>query len=241
MFKGYGKLVASFPCEIVTLDDGKDYYLVPVALGSSEAARELVLNVTAKFDGETSNAVFTFSIPKYVTKVLDNENELDATKTLARDVLAYVKEAYNYSGFAAHNTAEEIARVNALINSIIGADYTHANETTGITNKADGVSMVTLNLDAKPSIRFYVTDSTVEFYLGTRKLDTVSGKDANGDYIDLDVNAYVLSETITYANGGSYHISSFIAGAGEAELALVKAFVRYTESAAAYRNEVIGK
>ena len=94
----------------------------------------------------------------------------------------------------------------------------------------------------KPSIRFYVTDTSVVFYANGRKLNTVSGTDANGAYVELDVYAYALSETITYANGGSYHVSSFTEGAaGTSYETLVKAFVKYTESAAAYRNYVIGK
>ena len=39
----------------------------------------------------------------------------------------------------------------------------------------------------------------------------------------------------------SYHISSFVNGAGANEKALVEAFAKYVESAAEYRNAVIGK
>ena len=113
---------------------------------------------------------------------------------------------------------------------------------TGVTTGAAGVTSVTLNLDSTPTIRFYVTDTTLEFYQNGRKLDTVSGKDAKyGDYIELEVSAYVLSETIYFGDGGSYHISTFANGAGQNEAALVSAFVKYVESAADYRNSVIGK
>ena len=156
-------------------------------------------------------------------------------------VLAYIKEAYNYVGFAEDNTAEEIARVNALIESIIG-DYKAVPTTSGTTVNTGAVTAVTLNLDATPTIRFYVTDTAVEFYLDGKKLNTVSGTDSYGTYAQLDVYAYALAETITYGNGGSYHISSFVNGAaGQPHEALVNAFAKYVESAAAYRNEVIGK
>jgi len=213
--------------------DGKDYYRMTVALGSAEAAKDIKLVATVTAGEATAVATFTFSIPKYAAKVLANGTDVE--KTLAKDVLAYVKAAYNY--FTEFNTAEEIARVNALIDSIIG-DYKAEPVSSGETNKVSPVTSVTLNLDSKPSIRFYVTDTNVEFYANGRKLDTVTGTDETyGAYVELDVYAYALSETITYGNGGSYHISSFVNGAvGTSHESLVKAFVKYVESAADYRE-----
>ena len=111
----------------------------------------------------------------------------------------------------------------------------------GTTTTVSPVKSVTLNLDAKPTIRFYVTDTTVEFFANGKKLNTVTGTDATyGAYVELDVYAYALCETITYGDG-SYHISSFVTGSvGTSHEALVKAFVKYVESAADYRNSVIG-
>ncbi len=226
----------SFGGNVVAVGE-KNYYLVTVALGSSEAAKELKLTAKVNVNENTATATFTFSIPKYVTKVLANSNATDIEKTLARDVLAYIKEAYNY--FEDHNDAEEIARVNALVESIIG-DYTAAPTSSGTTVNADGVTDVTLNLDAKPTIRFYVTDTNIEFSADGKKLNTVTGTDTKGTYVELDVYAYALCETINYSNGGSYHISSFVNGAiGTEYEMLVKAFVKYVESAADYRKSVI--
>lgn len=233
--------LTNFDGETVTLEDEKTYYLVSVYLGSSEAAKEIKLSAEIMLGETLARANFTFSIPSYVTKVLADDEASSVEKTLAKDVLQYVREAYNYSGFSADNTASEIARVNALIKSIIG-DYTGAPVSSGVTNTVAGVSGVTLNLDAKPTVRFYVTDTTLSFYANGVKLNTVSGTDKNGTYTELDVYAYVLAQTITYGNGGSYHVSSFITGSlGQTHEALVKAFVKYTESAAAYRNSVVNK
>jgi len=216
--------------------DGIDYYLLKVSLPSSDAAREIKLSVTIIAEDNALTSTYTFSIPKYVSRVLIDNDATDIEKTLAKDVLAYIKEAYNY--FDTHNDAEEIERVNTLIESIIG-DYTAAPVSSGTTIGAAGVTDVTLNLDAKPTIRFYVTDTTLEFSANGKKLNTVTGTDTKGTYVELDVYAYALCETINYTGGGSYHISSFLSGAGEAEKTLVAAFIKYTESAAAYRNSVI--
>ncbi len=221
--------------------DGETYYLVTVALGSSEAAKDMKL-VSKVVSGDVSaTATFTFSILKYSAKLLNDAKATDVEKTLVRDVLAYIKAAYNYVGFAADNTADEIARVNTLIEGIIG-DYVGTPTTSGASADNNGgvVSGVTLNLDATPSIRFYTNDASLEFFADGKKLDTVTGTDSNGTYVELDVYAYVLCETITFANGGSYHISSFVKGAqGQPHEALASAFVKYVESASDYRESVI--
>ena len=220
--------------DIVTLN-ANNYYHFAIELPSPEAARDIVLFATVTIDGTDYNGKWTMSIPKYASKVLADGT--DAERTLVKDVLCYVKAAYNY--FTEFNTAEEIARVNALVDSIIG-DYAGAPLSSGVTNTVAGVSGVTLNLDAKPTVRFYVTDTTLSFYANGVKLNTVSGTDTNGTYVELDVYAYALCETITYGEGGSYHISSFVNGAVGTEYEmLVKAFVKYVEGAADYRNYVV--
>ncbi len=226
--------------KIVTID-GANYYLISIELHSAEAARDIILNATVNVDGKDYSGKWTMSIPKYAKKVIELSSTTKVEKQLAKDVLAYVQAAYNY--FVDFNTEEEIARVNALIDSIlvIGGDYDGTPVLSGATNTTAPVTAVTLNLEAKPSIRFYVTDTTVSFYANGKKLNTVSGTDANGTYVELDVYAYVLCGTITYGDGGSYHISDFLdKSAGADHENLVACFIKYTESAANYRNAVVG-
>ena len=225
--------------DIVTIGD-ETYYHIAIELPSSKAARDIVLTAVVTVDGIDYNGKWTMSVPKYSAKLIASGSEVE--KTLARDVLAYVKAAYNYVGFAEDNTAEEIAKANALIEGIIG-NYVGTPTESGANADNNGgvVTAVTLNLDATPSIRFYTTNTSLVLYANGRRVDTVSGTDANGTYVEIDASAYVLAETITFGDGGSYHISSYVAGAGENEKALANAFVKYVESAAAYRNEVIGK
>ena len=233
-------------CEYEIVKLGKeDYYLVSIKLDSAAAARDIKLGVVVNAGENTVNGSFTFSIPKYALKVLNNEKATEIEKTLVKDVLAYVQAAYNY--FVDYNTPEEIARVNAIVDEllVIGGDYIGGPTTSGETVKDKGgiVISVTLNLDYKPTIRFYVTDTNVSFYANGVKLGTVKGVDETyGAYVELDVYAYALSETITFGDGGSYHVSDFVNGSvGTAHEALVNAFVKYVESAAAYRNSVINK
>ena len=224
----------------VTLHDGKDYYHFEIELPSAEAARSIMLTAVLTVDGKDYSGSFTMSIPKYAAKVIEEGTEVE--KALAKDVLAYVQAAYNY--FADYNTEEEIERVNAIVNELLalGGDYIGEPTISGETAKDNGgiVTSVTLNLGYKPTIRFYVTTTDVEFKIGNTVLNTV--KDIDGKYVELDVYAYALAETITFGDGGSYHISDFLAkSAGADHENLVACFVKYVESAAAYRNSVINK
>ena len=220
--------------------NGEKYYLFAIELPSAEAARDVILKATVTVDGKDYTGSWTMSIPKYAKKVIET-SESDLEKTLVKDVLAYIQSAYNY--FVDYNTEEEIMRVTALIDEILvmGGDYDGTPTISGETSKDQSgmVTDVTLNLDYKPTIRFYVTDTNVEFKIGNEVLKTV--KDIDGAYVELDVNAYVLAETITFGDGGSYHISTYLEGAfGQDHENLVACFVKYVESAADYRDSVIG-
>ena len=230
--------VAEANDKIVKLGDGNRYYKFSIPLASAEAARDVKLTASVEIAGASAKVSFTFSTLKYAAKLLGSANTVE--KTLARDVLQYVKAAYNYDGFAAFNTTAEIARVNAEIEALIG-DYTAEPTLSGEVNTVAPVTAVTLNLNEKPTVRFYVTDTGVSFYANGKKLKTVEGVDEIfGKYLELDVYAYALAETVTYGDGGSYHISDFVKSSeGKSSEALAKAFQKYVESAAAYRNSVL--
>ena len=234
---------------------GIDYYVVSVSLPASSAARDIKLVATVDLGDTAASVTYTFSIPKYAEKVLKNASATAVEKALAKDVLAYVQSAYNY--FNTFNTSEEIARVNALVNEllVIGGDYIGEIENFGNTTaNTELVNLVTLNLSDKPSIRFYVNKDGVEFYTNGKKLNTVTGTDSRGKYVELDVYAYVLSETVTYTVGdesGEYHITDYLEKTmmdetlqGEENyedlLNIISCFIKYTESAANYRRSVIG-
>lgn len=242
--------------EVKNIND-VDYYVVSVSLPASSAAKDIVLTSTVKVGDVTAKATFTFSVPKYAEKVLTNASATATEKALVKDVLAYVQSAYNY--FKEFNSPEEIARVNALVNELltVGGEYNGEIETfVAVSANKDLVSRITLNLGDKPTVRFYVNEDGIEFLAGGKKLNTVEGKDEiYGNYVELDVYAYALFETITYSKGdasGEYHITSYLEKTMMDEtlqleenfeelLNIISCFIKYTESAADYRGSVIGK
>ena len=85
--------------------------------------------------------------------------------------------------------------------------------------------------------------SLYEFYVGGIKANTVTGTDVNGNYVELDVYAYAMCDTITYTvdgeNGGSYNLASYLeyvsAGNDQLLISLVERFMKYCQSAKAYK------
>ena len=234
--------------EPVTLDDGNQYYKISVPLSASEAARNVVLEATVTTNYQDHSGTWTMSIPKYAKKVIES-NATEAEVTLVKDVLSYIRAAYAY--FDKVNE-EQIA----MIDSILGESYDE-NNAPALNGSADkpttGLSSVTYILDATPAIRFHITGEAdlYAFYVDGVKLKTVMGTDEKGTYLEMDVYAYAMGQTITYTidgvESGSYHINcyyTFVTTDDEykdnAELInLVARFAKYCESAAAYRKSVL--
>lgn len=234
--------------ELVTLENGEDYYRVPVTLPAREAARDVILAATLTEGGKDYEATWTMSIPKYAKRVVES-NAVDEEITLVRDVLSYIRAAYAYFDCI---DAEKIA----MIDEILGANYDESNA-PALDGSKDvptvGLKGAAYVLDAKPAIRFYITAdaSSYAFYVNGARLETVSGADENGAYLEASVYAYKMGETVDYTvNGeaaGSYHINSyhnFVSTDDKYKnndelINLVSRFAKYCESASAYREKFL--
>jgi hypothetical protein len=222
---------------------GIEHYLIQVALPSSEAARDINMVCTFALDSDgtnMANAKFVFNTVKYAQKVIADGSDVE--KQLVKDVLSYVRAAYTY--FGTTDTAKM-----AAINAILGEGYDEDNKPTASepTNSSadfDGVSFV---LNEIPAIRFYLKSgmnaASYEFFVGGAKANTTTGTDVNGNYVEIDVYAYAMCDTITYTvdgeNGGSYNLASYLeyvsAGNNQLLINLVERFMKYSQSAKAYK------
>jgi len=224
----------------------KEYYVIRTPLAASEALNSLTMSVTLSSGESSAKKSYTFNIIKYAKHVLAKGNETTET-LLVKDVLSYVRAAYEYFG-------AEDAEAITEINSILGADYDANNPhvSEGNTeNNTTGLASATLVLDSPPSIRFYLNEGSnaaaYEFYSSGNDVKTVTGSDATGSYIEIDVYAYAMCDTVTYTidgeAGGSYHVESyykFATDKGDANLvALVDRLIKYCQTARAYRNEIL--
>lgn len=229
------------------LTDG-DYYRIQLPIAAKNATRAVVLTATVDIgNGKTATATFSFDIVKYALEVLKGDNE--AENKVMLDVLSYVRAAYTY--FKMNDNDAAIARID----EILGENY-DANNAPVIEGSAaaptEGLASATFILDATPAIRFYLADgadaSAYSFYANGVSLATEMGTDGDRVYIDIDVYAYRMCETITYTvNGteaGSFHIRCYyewtLGQSDDALTNVVARFWRYTQSARDYRNSVIG-
>ena len=221
----------------VTLSDGKEYYHLTVELPAASAARDVTLDANVSYGEGYVPGRFTFSIPKYAIKVIKAGSEVE--KSVARDVVSYVKSAYVYFDTA---TDEVMAKFNAILGDNYSADYTSGE----YGEATDAFASATFNLTSTPAIRFYLKDgasaSNYSFKINGKTVPFTTG-DA---YVEINVFAYSMCEAIEcFENGnsvGSYHISSYLKWAenqnDESLVNLVKAFWKYAESAKAYKESV---
>jgi len=230
-----------------TLTEKDGYYLVTVKLGASEAARDITLVTGFNVDGTNMKGTFVFSIPRYAEKVLSDSTISAVEKTLVKDVLSYIRAAYAYFG-----TADAVAM--AKIDALLGENYDESSAPVmnGDAEKPTlGITAVTYNLTAKPGLRFYLAEgfkaSDFAFSINGSAVAAEEGSDANGKYVEVKLYAYELAETVDYTVNGesdSCHIRCYYEWANTENndnlVNLVLRFAKYCESAADYRQTVIG-
>ena len=239
-----GKSSEEYDLEKVEID-GQDYYLVSIELDAKEAARSVVLKAYVTIGDKEASGTFTFSIIKYAEKILAGGSTVE--KTLVRDVLSYVRAAYTYFGT---DDAAAISSINAILGENYDENNAPAAEGSTVAN-APAFKSVTFVLNGTPSIRFYLNDgddaSKYEFFIDGANVNVEVS--ADGKYIDIDVYAYELCETVTYtadgSEGGSFHINAYYEWSktqnDDALVNVVARFYKYCQSARAYRDSVIGK
>ena len=238
----YTDLVA-LSSEIVTVD-GKRYYQKQLTLDAKNAAKDVPLTVTVSRGDSTATGRFTFSVPKYANKIFASGTEVE--KQIIRDVLSYVRAAYDYFNTDTDGT---IAKIDSLIGARYDETAPYTTEGSTIAPTA-GLSSVTFALNSTPALKFYIDGSApadaYEFFIGGRKIDAEIGTDGDRTYILLDVYAYAMCETVTYKiNGteaGSYHIAAYHNWAktqsNDKLITLVERFWKYCQSARDFKNSV---
>ena len=138
------------------------------------------------------------------------------------------------------------------IDAILGENY-DANNAPAVegsaTVEAVGLKSATFVLDGTPAMRFYLADgadaSEYAFFINGIRVKTETS--ADGKYIDIDVYAYALCETVTYtidgAESGSFHIRAYYEWSktqnNENLVNLTARFWKYLQSARDFRDSVV--
>ena len=224
----------------LTVLDG--YYRISIPLPSSVAAREITMKVTLNCADKVMSGRFSFSLAKYAKAIL-NGSYSEIEKTMIRDTLVYINNAYVYFEGAP----------NDVLTDLIG-NYVTAITTNGAKVNTVGLKKATFVLDSTPSVRFYYdadaySSADFRFYQGDRNLSFTTGSDSNGEYMEITFYAYAMAQTFTYTISGTdikgeYNLAGYcewIATLEDATLeALTESFYAYCVSANEYRKSCVG-
>ena len=235
----------------VDLKDGA-YYKVTRALPSAEAARELKLSINAIFDKKECSGIFTFSIPKYASAVI-NSNYSSVVKTLVKDALAYIASSYTY--FGSDNSESVATEISAILGSYTGSRTINAKDPA----QTLGISGASFVLDSKPAVKFYIPENADKdkytFSANNRIVDSITeGFDDEGRYLMVSLYAYRMCGAIDYYISGEYmgcyrihnyysYVSkdSYVDENKEALRELLRKFYNYSLSAADYFIEFLSE
>ncbi len=236
--------------DINTLYEKDGFYIISRELSAKDAMQEFKLYVDLNVDDELIYPTYTFSIPRYAKKVLDDVNAKSTEKTLVCDVLSYIRSAYIYFG---QEDAESVAaQIDALLSGYTTTSFGKVYGQSDNMNVPDGATLI---LQSTPAIRFYFASSAdltkytfksggevISVKTGTEQIDGTTFK-----YVDVSLYAYRMIDTVELfceeTRLGGFHINSYYDFAnGQNDVALVdlvEKFYTYCKSALAYRTEVL--
>lgn len=245
------------PEQIVDVE-GVPYYkasisLTPDTLGNIYKLSVDVNHVYTYRTGDTAaksiNSSFDVDIIAYLTGMV---NDGDANvASLGKDILAYIKSVYVYTGGS--------GEVTDRITAIIGANYEAENAPTVPEAKSEtaGMASVSLLLGETPAFIFYpeldgegnlvYALENYQFALdGQYRLNAEIRVDESGkQYFSVSTYAYAMGGTVEYLVKGTdihgcYNIGAYLNHArtlGNSNLvAMVERLIKYAESAKAYRE-----
>jgi len=224
--------------------DGVAYYHIAVNLPAGETLSDIKLCVTVNHGDTTANANWTLNISNYAKAIMNGEFD-DVTKTLMKDMLVYAVAAHNY-----FDNTEEVAEKLAQIETLL-----EGYEKAMPTGEAKKPSDKTYFTDVKvyvgdvPSFRFTLaegyTADDFTFNVGEKAANVIKGD----GYVEIVMYAFRMLEDVTFtvkATGvsESYNLYAYYEYAktlNDAKLvAIVEGLMKYSVSAADYRNTVIG-
>ncbi|MBQ8380837.1 MAG: metallophosphoesterase [Clostridia bacterium] len=231
--------------DLSTLDkdtkDGVLCYKIAASLNAYESLDSISLEIALTADGEDYLGNYTFSVFDYSKDIVDGEYT-ESEKTLARDLLSYVRAAYLYFG--------KNADIITDINELLGEGYDESSlpnmvEEAKTPEAGSGFTGVTLYLGDCTALRFYLAEGVsadaYTFAIGEYTIEAILGSDTNGSFIEIELAACLALSDINYTANGvtyTYNVYSYYQWAKASglteEAALIERLVKYCESAAAY-------
>lgn len=231
----------------IRIHEGTSYYKISKRVPLTYAAEKMSLKVTVTAEGEQITEAWTLSVVTHVKSLINSDDMSDATKTLAKDVLSYIRAAYEYASVC----EADIERINAIIGT--NYDSTSMPDTTiSASESFPAINAATLELGSRPSFVFWVKEdydaTSFKFSVNGNNLDYEIFTDDDGNTcIRLSMYAFLMADTVTYTVDGAdvqgeYNIKTYYEFAkklnDDSLTNLVERLWKYAESARIYEKEV---
>ncbi len=247
--------VSDLDTEII---DGETYYVVSYDVASAEAAENISLRVNLLYGDEKYSGSWTLNIIGYTEKVLAG-NYSEITDALMLDIANYIKSTYVY--FASVGLVSEAALKSAVtrIDAILGDTYvSNAVFEGSAVNDSTSGGLVDAKLELGAEISFVFTPQNpadADKYVFTQNGSVLKSevlRDSEKTYIVVKTYAYRVTDTISYraeidkdtVYEGSYNLKSYydylVSKNETTAVNAVLALYKYSVSAKAYRDEIVG-
>lgn len=239
--------LASLPTKEI---GGKLYYRVTESISVVKAADTVSLSVQTTAHKQS----WELDVIDYAEALILGEYTA-VEKTLARDILAYVRAAYLYKN------GDDAAKVSSRVEEIIGDEYSVSPDTSDeVRMSTEGLDAAGLLLKDSPILVFYpeLNDNGTTKYELSAYSFTASGTVLTSEPVSIDgktailvyTYAYAVTDTVGYTVAGTdisgeYNLAAYLANAqtsGEQNLIdLVLALWQYSDAAMAYRAQELAK
>ena len=194
------------------------------------AAEDITVEVWVEKDGVIYKVPLAYSVLAYA-KQINGGNYSSLAKQLVASAVEYIKAAYVYCGKAAPEfVGEEIARQDMAAEKVMSL--------------TSAISSVQLDLKESPYVRFNLRAGySGKLQVGTYSYEVIDGKVGALGYVELDLRAYSITDTITIIADTTveYSIKNYFnsdAVAADAKLsALIEALYVYGTYAKQYKAE----
>jgi predicted heme/steroid binding protein len=215
------------PIEAENYEDGKKY--VVEGISPDTAADDIDLIFVIEVDGKDYYLRLTYSVLKYSKTVVKAGSEVSlAGKQLVSAAMEYIKSAYAYTG----KTVPEFDGVEVKPS---------VNNAEAVTYLTDAIKSVQMVLDEGFRLRFNIKpEYSGKLTVGSTTYDVVNGQVGELTYVEVEVRAYKLVDSITVSDGthtASYGLANYAKSSVVSSDAKLKAMVDALYTFSVYASE----
>lgn len=214
------------PIEAENYEGGKKY--VVEGISPDTAADDIDLIFVIEVDGKDYYLRLTYSVLKYSSAVVKDSDISLLGKQLVSAAMEYIKSAYAYTG----KTVPEFEGVEVKPS---------VNNAEAVTYLTDAIKGVQMKLDEGFRLRFNIKpEYSGKLTVGSTTYEVLNGQVGELTYVEVEVRAYKLVDSITVSDGtntASYGLANYAKSSVVSSDAKLKAMVDALYTFCTYASE----